>query len=70
MRILVNKIESMKKLSKSESFQEAVLYAEGIKPLSEIGITDETIEKIRPIKMDKHLLTLRQSDNLNFEIIN
>lgn len=70
MRILVNKIESMKKLSKSESFQEAVLYAEGIKPLSEIGITDETIEEIKPIKMDKHLLALGQSDNLNFEIIN
>ena len=70
MRILVNKIESMKKLSKSESFQEAVLYAEGRKQLSEIGITDETIEEIKPIKMDKHLLTLGQSDNLNFEIIN
>ena len=70
MRILVNKIESMKKLSKNESFKEAVLYAEGIKPLSEIGITDETIEEIKPIKMDKHLLALGQSDNLNFEIIN
>ena len=70
MRILVNKIESMKKLDKNESFQEAVLYAEGRKQLSEIGITDETIEEIKPIKMDKHLLTLGQSDNLNFEIIN
>lgn len=70
MRILVNKIESMKKLSKIESFKEAVLYAEGRKQLSEIGITDETIEEIKSIKMDKNLLTLGQSDNLNFEIIN
>ena len=56
MRILVNKIESMKKLSKSESFKEAVLYAEGRKQLSEIGITDETIEEIKPLKIDKPFL--------------
>lgn len=70
MRILVNKIESMKKLSKSESFKEAVFYAEGRKQLSEIGITDETIEEIKSIKMDMHLLTLGQNDNRNLEIIN
>lgn len=70
MRILVNKIESMKKLSKSESFKEAVFYAEGRKQLSEIGITDETIEEIKSIKMDKYILTLGQSDNRNFQIIN
>lgn len=70
MKILVNKIESMKKLDKNESFKEAVLYAEGRKQLSELGITDETIEQIKPIRMDKSLLILGQSDSSNFEIVN
>ena len=59
MRILMNKIESVKKISKSESFKEALLYAEGRKKLAEIGFTDESIEEIKPIRMDKSILAIK-----------
>lgn len=58
MRILMNKVESVKKISKQESFKEAILYAEGRKKLAEIGFTDESIEEIKPIKMDKSILAI------------
>ena len=55
----MNKIESVKKISKSEIFKEALLYAEGRKKLAEIGFTDESIEEIKPIRMDKSILAIK-----------
>lgn len=66
MRIIMNKLESLNKMSELESFKEAVPYAIGRKKLEEIGLTNEFTEEFRSIKINEPALTLEQSAIINF----